>query len=316
MSREKDAIQLSMVIPLLNEAESLKPLYDEIRAACESAKISYEVCFVDDGSTDDSMAELEALHAADARARVIQLRRNYGKAEALSAGFSMARGEYIITMDADLQDDPTEIPALIAKLEEGYDLVSGWKKSRKDPINKRFPSKVWNGLVTGITGLKLHDFNCGLKIYRRKVVESIHVYGELHRYMPVLGHLDGFRVGEMVVNHRARQFGQSKYGFSRIFKGFLDLITVKFLSQYTKRPLHLFGGIGLIFSTIGGAITLYLIILRILNKIFLSNRPLLFIGVLLLILGIQFISIGLLGEMITRNSAERRTYSIRKILGE
>jgi glycosyltransferase involved in cell wall biosynthesis len=313
---KKGKADLSIVIPLFNEAESLRILYDEIRQICESRDLSFEILFVDDGSTDNSYEVLEKCHREDSRVRVIQFRRNFGKAEALSAGFSVARGERIITMDADLQDDPSEIPALMAKLDEGYDLISGWKKSRKDPFSKRIPSFFWNGMTSWITGVRLHDFNCGLKIYRREVIESVDVYGELHRYIPALADWEGFRIGEMPVNHRARRFGKSKYGVSRFFKGILDLMTVMFLSRYTRRPLHLFGMLGFLFGFFGIAITGTLLILRISKTIYLSNRPLLFLGVLFLLLGMQLFSIGLLGEMITRSHISGRGYAIRQFLGE
>lgn len=308
-------VTLSVVVPLYNEVESLPELQDQIRDACEGLDVSFEVIYIDDGSTDGSFELLEKIHHEDSRVKVIQFRKNRGKAEALSAGFSMTSGELVVTMDADLQDDPAEIPKLMETLNQGYDLVSGWKKRRKDPLSKRIPSRIWNRVASLLTGLRIHDFNCGLKIYRRSVVETVNVYGELHRYIPALAHWEGFRTGEVSVNHRARKYGKTKYGFSRFLNGLLDMITVIFLSRYTKRPLHLFGLIGLISSLAGGGITVYLIVLRITKASYLSNRPLLFIGVLLLILGIQFISIGLLGEMITRPKSKDHSYSIRRTLG-
>ena len=303
-------------MPVFNEADSIQTLVDEIIQTLSSRKMRYEIIFVDDGSTDDSFTVLSDCHQKIPQIKVIQFRSNFGKAEALSVGFSIARGQNVVTMDGDLQDDPGEIPKLIAKLNEGFDMVSGWKKTRKDPFSKRFPSKVWNGLTALMTGLKLHDFNCGLKVYKKEVVKSLTIYGELHRYIPALASWEGFKVGEMEVNHRSRKYGQSKYGASRFFKGFLDLITVMFLSRYTKRPLHLFGMWGLIFGMLGAVITGTLIVLRLTKVIFLSNRPLLFIGILLLIIGMQFVSIGLLGEMITRSQAKDRRYAIRRFLGE
>lgn len=307
--------RLSLVIPLFNEAESLQALAAEIDAACQSQQIDYEVLFVDDGSTDASSAVLDGLHAADPRVKIIQFRRNAGKADALSAGFQAAVGDYVITMDADLQDDPAEIPALIAKLEEGYDLVSGWKKSRKDPVSKRWPSKLFNAVTARMCGLKLHDFNCGLKIYRLDVVKTLRIYGQLHRYIPALAHLEGFRVTEMAVHHRPRQFGRSKYGMARYANGLFALVTVMFLNNYMRRPLHLFGLWGGVLSAAGGGITLYLVIMRIFAKGFLSNRPILFIGILLLMVGVQFISLGLLGEMIARGQADQHQLSIRRSVG-
>jgi glycosyltransferase involved in cell wall biosynthesis len=310
-----DKVALSVVIPLYNEQASLRELYQEIRRICEEKHLVWEIVFVDDGSTDDSFQVLEDLHNSDPNVKALQFRQNVGKSEALSAGFQAASGKWIVTMDADLQDDPAEIPRLLEKLEPGYDVVSGWKKKRRDPISRRFLSRIYNRVTGWLTGLRIHDMNCGLKIYRQEVVRSLNIYGELHRYIPVLAHREGFRVGEIPVNHRARKYGRSKYGMSRIVKGLLDLITVLFLSRYTRRPLHLFGALGLLFTLAGGGITLYLVILRITRMVYLSNRPLLFIGVLLIIVGIQFVSIGLLGEMITRSHASGHIFKIRKSLG-
>lgn len=304
---------LSIIIPLFDEAESIKELYSEICTACQG--LNFEIVFVDDCSRDNSFQILEEIHNQDPRVKVIKFRRNFGKSEGLAAGFSVAKGNMIVTMDADLQDDPAEIPNMIAKLQEGHDLVSGWKKKRKDPWTKRVPSWFWNRLVRAFSGLKIHDFNCGFKIYRREVIETINVYGELHRYIPALAQWEGFLVTELPVNHRRRKYGKSKFGASRFLKGILDLITIVFLSRYTKRPLHVFGFIGFCSFLVGGGITAYLIVLRITGQAYLSNRPLLFIGVLLVILGIQFISIGLLGEMITRSQAPNHKFSIRKSLG-
>lgn len=304
-----------MVVPLYNEAESISELHDEICRICGVEKIPFEVIYIDDGSSDSSFEILQFIHKKDKRAKVIRFRKNFGKAEALSAGFETASGEWIVTMDADLQDDPAEIPELIQKLNEGYDLISGWKKKRKDSLLKKISSKLYNSVAGMLTGLHLHDMNCGLKIYRRPVVESIHIYGDMHRYIPALAKLEGFKVGEIPVHHRPRKYGKTKYGLSRFTHGLLDLITVMFLSRYTRRPLHLFGLIGLISTLLGSGITIYLIILRITKTIYLSNRPLLFIGVLLLIIGVQFISIGLLGEMITRSQAGDHKHSIRQTLG-
>ena len=314
-SDAETAPRLSVVVPLYNEEESLAELYGEIRAVCEGAGLSYEVLFIDDGSTDGSAAVLEALHAGDGRAKVIQFRRNAGKAEALSAGFAAAQGELVVTMDADLQDDPAEIPALIAKLETGYDLISGWKKTRRDPASKRWPSKVFNRVTSAMSGLKLHDFNCGLKIYRREVVKTLCIYGELHRYIPALAHLEGFKVGELAVHHRARKFGHSKYGFARFFGGLFALITVMFLNNYMRRPLHLFGLWGGLLTAVGGGLTVYLVAMRVFAHRFLSNRPLLFIAVLLVIVGVQLVSLGLLGEMIARGQASRLEPPVRRRLG-
>ena len=312
---EKEKRALSIVIPSWNEAPSLQILHGEICAVCDGHGIDFEVIYVDDCSTDDSFGVLSEIHQKDPRVKIVQFRRNYGKAEALSAGFAHATGRLIVTLDADLQDDPSEIPRLIDKIEEGFDLVSGWKKKRRDPITKRWPSRLFNFVVSRMTRVPIHDFNCGFKIYRHEVVESLHVYGELYRYIPALAAWQGFRIAEIPVNHRQRKYGKSKFGSSRLVKGFLDLITVLFLNRYTKRPLHVFGFIGLCSFILGCGITGYLIVLRLLRESFLSNRPLFFVGVMLVVLGIQFISIGLLGEMITRSQAHERIYTIRRTLG-
>jgi glycosyltransferase involved in cell wall biosynthesis len=310
-------LDLSVVVPLYNEEASLSELYAEIRGVCELERLRFEIIFVDDGSNDGSFEVLERLHGKDKRVRAIQFRRNFGKSEALSAGFTAARGRFVVTMDADLQDDPAEIPGLLLKLGEGSDLVSGWKKKRHDPLfGKKLPSRFFNRTTSLLTGLGIHDFNCGLKAYRKEVVKTVHVYGELHRYIPALAKWHGFRIGEAVVRHRPRKYGKTKFGLSRYLTGMLDLITVMFLGRFTKRPLHLFGTIGLLFSSTGGVLTLYLVFMRIFHKAFLSRRPLFFIGIGLLILGIQFVSIGLLGEMITRSNAPERSYAVRRTLGE
>jgi glycosyltransferase involved in cell wall biosynthesis len=304
---------LSVVIPLFNEAESLNELTREILQVCDAYQINVEIILIDDGSTDETFSRIESLHRLDQRIKGIQFRRNRGKADALAAGFDAAKGNLIVTMDGDLQDDPAEIPKLIEQM-DGYDMISGWKKRRKDPLSKRIPSKFYNRLTSRLTGLRLHDFNCGLKIYRREVVKSIRLYGQLHRYIPALAHLAGFRVGEVIVNHRARKFGRSKYGFFR-FTGMFDLISILFLEKYMKRPLHLFGLIGTVSFTIGLGISGYLIVMRILNLIDLSKRPLFMVGVLLSILGFQFISIGLLGEMIASGRQQSTGLHVKKTLG-
>lgn len=314
-SKKKEKV--SIVVPLYNEKESLLPLHAEISQVCQLHPWDYEIIYIDDGSTDGSIEILEKLYQKNLRqVRVIQFRRNFGKAEALSSGFRLAKGDFVVTLDADLQDDPHEIPKLIEKLSEGFDLVSGWKVKRHDPFSKRIPSKIFNKVTAWLSGLPLHDFNCGLKAYRIEVAKTLQIYGELHRYIPVLAHWYGFRVTEVPVHHRPRKFGKSKYGFSRFLRGGLDLVTVLFFGKYTKRPLHLFGSVGLLLTLLGSGITLYLILLRITRTIFLSNRPLLFLGIVLLILGIQFFSIGLLGEMITRTRPTEPQEVIRKILGK
>ena len=228
----ENRIGLSVVIPLYNEEESLRELHNQVCRVVEKTDISFEIIYVDDGSTDGSFRLLEEIHQKDSRAKVIQFRKNSGKADALSAGFAAVSGELVVTMDSDLQDDPAGIPDMLAKLDDGYDLISGWKKKRRDPLSKRIPSRIFNRVTRLITGVRIHDFNCGLKVYRCEVVESLNVYGELHRYIPALAKWEGFRIGEIQVNHRARKYGRTKYGGSRFIKGFLDLITVMFLSRY------------------------------------------------------------------------------------
>ena len=295
---------LSIVIPAFNEAESLPELAREIRAVCEREKIDYEAIVIDDGSKDGTFECVRGLADEDGRIRGVRFRHNSGKAAALSEGFARARGKYVITMDADLQDNPNEIPALLRMLEEGADLVSGWKKKRHDPLGKTLPSKVFNGITSRVSGVKLHDFNCGLKAYKSEVVKSLDLYGELHRYIPVLAHWNGFTIAEKAVEHRARKFGVSKYGWARLNNGMFDLITLVFLHRYTSRPLHLFGFVGLLFSVLG-----FLILAGFAVQWALTGnghvRPLMLAGVAFMIVGIQFVSIGLLGEMINHRMAER-----------
>ncbi|HDL19474.1 MAG TPA: glycosyltransferase [Bacteroidetes bacterium] len=313
MTGEKTKI--SIIVPFLNERESLKELYEGLLGAATKLSGDYEMMFIDDGSTDGSAMVIEEIHGRDNRVKLIQFRRNYGKSAALAAGFAEVSGDYVVTIDADLQDDPDEIPNLIAKLEEGYDLVSGWKKTRRDPFLKRNTSKIYNFFTSFFSGIRLHDFNCGLKAYRKDVIDSIHIYGELHRYLPVLAHHNGFRVTEIPVKHHERKYGQSKFGVARFARGAFDLITVTFLTRYTKRPLHLFGLLGLFSFLLGSIISLVLAYQRIFFKIYLSNRPLLFLGVLLIIVGVQFISLGLLGEMITAQRQDTQSFQIKQTLG-
>jgi len=288
---------LSIIIPVCNEAESLDDLYLALKAVVERIPNSCEIIFVDDGSEDTSMVELERLRNADPRVKIVQLRDNFGKAVALSVGFENASGEIVFTMDGDLQDDPSEIPRFLEKLEEGYDLVSGWKFVRRDPIGKTLPSRLFNRVVSLLTGIKLHDFNCGFKCYRREVIKNIRIYGELHRFIPVLARWKGFRVAEIKVAHHPRRHGVSKYGMERFARGFLDLMTVLFLMRYLKRPLHLFGGIGLLCLMLGGGLSAYFT-LQWISGTPMHVRPLMVFGWVAMILGIQFISMGLLGEML------------------
>jgi len=305
---------LSVIVPLYNEEESLPELLGNIKNALKELRKPYEVIFIDDGSTDGSFGVLKTLHRENKSVKVVRFRRNFGKSAALSVGFAEARGTFVATMDADLQDDPAEIPGLIEAMGDSYDLVSGWKRKRFDPVSKTIPSRFFNFVTAKMTGIPLHDFNCGLKAYRREVVKEINVYGELHRYIPALAHWAGYRVGEKVVQHHPRKYGHTKFGLSRFFKGFLDLLTVLFNTRYVKRPLHLFGVWGIISFLIGGIIDVYLSIEWLRGETALSNRPLFMVGFFLVIIGVQFISIGLLGEMITRQEHSERTYSVRETL--
>ena len=293
-------MKISVVIPVFNELESLPDLVEELKINLNNFK-EWEVVFVDDGSSDKSNNWLFKLSNENDNFKLIQFFRNYGKSAALSEGFKNAKGDYIITMDADLQDDPAEIPNLINKLEEGWDLVSGWKKNRLDPLNKTLPSKLFNFVTRIVTGIKIHDFNCGLKGYRQSVIKSINIYGGRHRYIPALAGQRKFRVTEIIVNHRERKFGKTKYGGSRIFHGFFDLITILFLNKYTQQPLHLFGFIGLGFLIFGLlAETLVLYYKYFLGHFFKDHIALLMFGIMFIVIGIQFFSIGLLGELMTR----------------
>jgi glycosyltransferase involved in cell wall biosynthesis len=306
---------VSVVVPLYNEEDSLPELTEELRTVLGGMGVPYEIIYIDDGSTDGSFSVLKELYRANRRIKVIRFRRNFGKSAALATGFQHARGTYIITLDADLQDNPQEIPNLVKEIKKGFDVISGWKKKRRDPITKTIPSKLFNYVVRIFTGIRIHDFNCGLKAYRSEVVKSIKVYGELHRFIPVLAHWQGFRIGEKIVEHRKRKFGRTKFGITRFFKGFLDFITVLFTTRYAARPLHLFGMVGMLAFITGFFIDAYLTARWFLGQISLSNRPLLLAGFLLIIIGIQFIAIGLLGEMITRSQTLEDDYSIRETLG-
>jgi len=297
--------KISIVIPLFNEQESLRELYTEIRQ--HVLKYDYEIIFIDDGSTDDSWKILIDLCDKDEKIKIVKFYNNYGKSEALSEGFSIADGDYVITMDADLQDNPQEIKSLINKIDQGWDLVSGWKKDRKDPINKTLPSKIFNFVTGFFTGLKLHDYNCGLKGYRKKVVKSLNLYGGLHRYIPAIAYKSGYKITEIEVNHRSRKYGTTKYGRKRFFHGFFDLITVLFLGKYTNQPLHFFGLLGIIGATIGSAIEVYVLYLKyILGEPFQLHFALLILGVLFIVIGIQFFSIGLIGDMIVRSNPKKK----------
>ena len=308
MDEREVAPRVSVVIPAYNEAESLPELLSEIGDAL--ADTAWEAVAVDDGSTDSTWSVLRGL-AEDYPLLALRLGRNQGKAAALAAGFSRARGRYVATLDADLQDDPREIEPMIGLLEQrGLDLVSGWKRKRRDPASKTLPSRLFNATVRMTTGIRLHDFNCGLKVYRRQAAQALRLYGEMHRYTPVIASQLGFRIGEKEVHHRPRRYGSSKYGLARFFRGYADLITVLFLHRYSLRPLHFFGGIGTLLSLAGFAISVYMTVLWFGGEA-IGNRPLLLLGILLLIVGFQFISLGLLGEMLLKLSS-RRTFHIRE----
>lgn len=294
------AIDLSIIIPLMNEEDSLNQLHQEITETLSPLDKSYEIIFVDDGSIDKSFNVINEIFNKDTCVEVIKFRRNFGKAAALQAGIDISRGQAILTMDADLQDNPKEIPRFLEKLDEGYDIVSGWKENRLDPVDKTLPSKLFNWTTRKISGLDLNDFNCGFKIYNREVFDHVSLYGELHRYIPVLAFWKGFSVAEIAVEHRARQHGVSKYGVERMFKGLFDLMTIYFTRKYERRPLHVFGFLGLSFGLIGGLGIAYLCLLWVLNMGPIGTRPLLFFSILSVIFGAQLVSFGLLAEMIAK----------------
>jgi glycosyltransferase involved in cell wall biosynthesis len=295
---------ISVVVPLLNEEHSLEALYHQVANALEPLDQEFEVVFVDDGSTDGSLSVLSRMHDELPNVVVIHLRRNFGKAAALQAGFLEAKGDLVITIDADLQDDPAEIPKMLAKLDEGFDLVSGWKTRRNDPFARRLFSRIFNWSTGVISGVRLHDVNCGLKAYRAEVLQGLRIYGELHRFIPVLASYQGYRVAEIPVNHRARQHGRSRYGPERYIRGFFDLLSVTFMGRYRYRPLHLFGGIGLLMGAVGFVILTYLTMLWFWGH-GIGTRPLLTLGVLLIVVGIQFVSLGLISELVTSQHEER-----------
>lgn len=308
-------VRVSVVIPLFNEEESLDELAERLVGPLTNISGgAFEVLFIDDGSTDNSFDVIRRIHERDNRFRAIRFRTNQGKSAALDIGFRESHGEIVFTMDADLQDDPAELPEMLAILNSGYDLVSGWKKTRHDPWHKTVPSKLFNFVVQTVTGLKIHDFNCGLKVYRREVLPLLSVYGEMHRYLPAQAHWHGFRVTEAAVTHHPRKHGVSKFGMSRFVKGFLDLLTLVLTTKYARRPLHVFGTVGVVIAIIGFAIDAWLSVEWFMGKTNLTNRPLALLGVLLIIVGVQLISIGLLGEMIVKSSLDRQVYPIRERL--
>ena len=311
MAGTRGAVDITALIPVYNEAENLKPLLEKLTSDLRALGRTYEILVVDDGSGDGTLEALRSLRASIPHLRAISFRRNYGKSAALSVGFHESRGRFVVTMDGDLQDDSAEIGSLLRTLDEGYDLVSGWKQKRKDPISKTIPSKLFNAVTSLMTGVRLHDMNCGLKAYRAEVLESITLRGELHRYIPVLAHWNGFRVGEIPTVHHPRLHGRTKFGASRFVNGFLDLLTVMFLTTSSKRPLHLFGRFGILLALLGACITVWFTWPWLLGH-GLRLRPALLFGAVLVILGFQFLSMGLLGELIAGTRVHDVDYAIRE----
>ncbi|NGP87788.1 glycosyltransferase family 2 protein [Aliifodinibius halophilus] len=308
-------MELSVVVPLYNEEESIAELAEKVREAL-AEQHTFEIIFIDDGSSDRSWHEIEQVTDTHSNLFGIRLQRNYGKSAALQAGFEKAKGRYIATMDADLQDDPFEIPQMLQQLkEQQLDLVSGWKKERHDPISKTVPSRFFNRVTSMVTGINLNDFNCGLKVYRREVVDHIYLYGELHRYIPFLAKLEGYdNIGEKVVKHHPRKYGTTKFGMGRFMHGFLDLLTLLFVNRYLQRPMHFFGTLGFLFLFFGGAINVYLSIDKIFFGEPLGDRPLLLLGVMLMVLGAQIFSIGFLGELIQKRNEKQQKPNIKEII--
>ncbi len=313
-------MDISVVVPLYNEEDNVQLLYEEIKGVLDTMAEQAEIVFVDDGSRDTTLAKLEVIQAGDDHVRVVSLRRNFGQTAAMTAGFDHARGGVIITMDGDLQNDPHDIPQLVGKLNEGYDVVTGWRYDRQDPfLSRKLPSQLANRLISRVTGVGLHDYGCTLKAFRREVIDNINLYGEMHRFIPAIASGMGISFTEVKVNHRARRYGTSKYGISRTIRVVLDLITVKFMLSYATRPLHVFGTVGVVSSLLGVTIGLILTVQRQLFGIGLANRPLLLLAVLLIFMGIQFITIGLLAELVVRTyheSQKKPIYYVRKVLGE
>ena len=316
-------MDISIVIPLLNEAESLPELFDWIKRVNTENKLSFEVIFIDDGSTDNSWEVIESLSANHTEVKAIRFRRNFGKSAALNEGFALTQGNTVITMDADLQDSPDEIPELHRMLwEDGYDLVSGWKKKRYDPITKTIPTKLYNWATRMMSGIYLHDFNCGLKAYRKAVAHSVEVYGEMHRYIPVIAHRAGFKkIGEKVVQHQSRKYGTTKFGMSRFIRGPLDLLSIIFVSKFGKRPMHFFGFWGAVSFLIGIGLTAYILISKYIAIVnheqqqLVAQNPLFYLALVALIVGVQLFLGGFLGEMISRNAPDRNRYEIGERIG-
>jgi len=320
--KKKIKMDISVVIPLYNEEESLPELHDWIKKVMENNNFSYEIIFMDDGSNDNSWQVIKKLSEKNPNVKGIKFRRNYGKSAALHIGFSEAKGNVVITMDADLQDSPDEIPYLYNMIiKDNYDLVSGWKKTRHDPISKTIPSKFFNFVTRKLTGIKLHDFNCGLKAYKKDVVKSIEVYGEMHRYIPVLAKQAGFKkIGEKIVSHQPRKYGVTKFGLERFINGFLDLLSVLFITKFGKKPMHFFGVWGTLMFLVGGIITIWIIVEKI-YKLFYDlpirevvDQPLFYIALILIVIGVQLFLAGFLGELISRSSSDRNKYLISETI--
>jgi len=313
-------VDLSLVIPVFNEEDNLPLLYQEITNVLATLKKRAEIIFIDDGSQDNSFTVLKKIRQQDNRVKLIRLRRNFGQTAALSAGFDYARGKIIITLDADLQNDPQDIPALLAKVEDGYDVVSGWRQKRQDKFfTRRLPSKVANRLISFLTGVRLHDYGCTLKAFRQEVIKGIRLYGELHRFIPAIASTMGVRIAEVKVNHRPRRYGRSKYTLFRLPRVVLDMLTVKFLLSYSTRPLQIFGFLGLLSGLIGFVIALWLSYQRLILKISSANRPILLLAVLLMVIGIQFVTLGLLAEIMVRTyheSTGKPIYHVREIIDD
>lgn len=316
--QETGEVDLSVVVPVYNEAESLEPLYHRLQEVLDQINRSYEVLLVDDGSNDGSLEKMKSIHAENNRFKIIQFRRNFGQTAAIAAGFRFARGKVVVTIDADLQNDPQDIPSILEKMEEGYDVVSGWRKNRHDKfLTRTLPSMCANWLISQLTGVHLHDYGCTLKAYTRDVVKNIDLYGEMHRYIPALASWLGVSVAEVPVTHHSRKYGRSKYGLSRIIRVLLDIIALKFLLSYSTRPIQVFGLVGLVSGGLGFLISLYLTVERLFFGKPLSNRPILLLGVLLIFVGLQFISMGLLGEMTVRTYHEAQNkpiYFVKRII--
>ncbi|MBX2869634.1 MAG: glycosyltransferase family 2 protein [Acidiferrobacterales bacterium] len=317
-SKPNPELALSVILPVYNEEENIIHLHNEIVAVLDAMPGQSEIVYVDDGSSDGTLDCLKEIHESDERAVVVEFRRNFGQTAAMAAGFDMARGEIVIAMDADRQNDPADIPKLVAKIEEGFDLVSGWRHDRKDGYWLRlFPSKIANKLISSTTDVRLHDYGCSLKAFRFEVAKQLSLYGEMHRFIPALASAVGVRIAEVKVNHRPRVAGESKYGISRTFRVILDLITVKFLLRFSSKPMQFFGSIGLISGFIGFALCFYLTIEKLFYSVPMSDRPLLLLGIMLLFIGLQFITVGLLAELMTRTyheAQDKPIYTVRNIL--